>query len=198
MKFPEMNKRVGRPFVWRSLDLKGNPVDEFTWDASNVLGYRETSFNDLDKSKVAEFWLEGPIRLGFSALTGVFFIEGACGNRAELEAKLGRIPLTRPSNDIIQFKDVEELRNLSTGAPAGGGLVAHRCGYKWTEGKRSFQIIGRIVKLAYIEFTFRIVWDKDYEGDLVINGVKNPVKLKKGVASTFPLLIRMEESVDSK
>lgn len=171
----------------------------FTWVAEYLDGswLKEnkvsSNFYDIDKTSIAKFYFNGPIRIGFSALSGDFFVTDSSGNTANITIKLVSdtvVEITRPSSDIIQYKDAAMLASVMGGPGLGSMVEAINIGYKWVDGLTSAKLLIQIDFRGNVTLHTTLVSEKDFEGDLVINTVKNRIKLKAGVSSTFILDIK--------
>lgn len=184
----DLNKITGRPVIWGATYISGNTKKEYYLSPTDPKGYKERKFTSLDKSKIAEFWLEGPFKVGFSTLTGIFFVEDRNGNKATFFINLDKEPLTRPSQDIIHYKDAVSCYNQLTGDSLCYD-VGYRCGYKWKDGDKSCQIEANILGMRALRFNLKIVWDKDVEATLNVNGALHRINLHKGQAVNIPINI---------
>ena len=177
-------KGLDTMFTWVAEYLNGS------WLKENKV---DSNFYDIDKISIAKFYFKGPIQIGFSALSGDFFVVDGQGNSATINIKLEGdtvTEITRPTTDIIQYKDAAMLASVLGGPGLGSTVEALNIGYKWVDGLTSAKVIIKIDYRGNVTLHTTLVSAEDFEGDLVINNVRNRIKLEAGVSSTFILDIK--------
>ena len=174
----------------------------FTWVAeylnksSLIENKVKSNFYEIDKESLLRYYYKGPIIMGFQVFDGKFFIQDSSGSMATVDVKLKsdskNLDVTRPSTDIIQFKDASMATSF-TGMQAGGsGILVEslNIGYKWKDEDISAKILLKLSWTGELSLHITLVSKDDFEGNLVINGVNNKIQLQAGVSSTYNLEIR--------
>lgn len=202
----EVKEEVKELEAVKDIEIKA-PIRFFHWVAEYIDGTeleeledngKENSFYDIDKDKLTKYYLKGQINVGFDLFTGNFFLsrEESPAFKVELKIQLRDDFVTAPSSDIIQYKDAISLFCPGNGATEDF-IERYNIGYKWVSGNgesdptKSVKIIAHIdIEKNIVYLTVRLVWDKDYEGPLLINGEGNDIVLRKGKAEEF--IIKMQ------
>ena len=174
----------------------------FTWVAeylnksSLIENKVKSNFYEIDKESLLRYYYKGPIIMGFQVFDGKFFIQDSSGSMATIDIKLqsdsSSTEITRPSTDIIQFKDASMATSFTGVQQGGSGMLveALNIGYKWKDETISAKIILSLSWLGSLTLSVELVSKDDFEGNLVINGVKNKIQLQAGISSTYTLDIR--------
>lgn len=174
----------------------------FTWVAeylnksSLIENKVKSNFYEIDKESLLRYYYKGPIIMGFQVFDGKFFIQDSSGSMATIDIKLqsdsSSTEITRPSTDIIQFKDASMATSFTGVQQGGSGMLveALNIGYKWKDETISAKIILSLSWLGALTLSVDLVSKDDFEGNLVINGINNKIQLHAGVSSTYNLEIR--------
>ena len=180
-------------FIWEASYIDGSQLKEF--DSNGV----ENNFYDIDATQLTKFVLKALTNeFGFDATTGELICNGQ-----RITISLGDTAITRPSVEIIQYKDAEALFSPGGGQVGGTVIKAFNIGYKWLEGDLSAKLITTVSNgidnkgKPVVFITLRVVSDRYFSGPLTLSdnvGSESSVdiELKPGIATELRIGILAE------